>query len=223
MTSNKMTVDFSSGNVDEALKHNLSDELKRTFKNINSLPLSEEDKKDMIENEIAIYKNKQGITLNRLTEINEVLNIRNKLISDLSFISSLKYEDIYSHNIVRIYSICWQLIRFFNCKHINLAKNNYIWTNPKTTYKYELKIDSSFSYEGCKKLLTKMESEISSIDNKSKTTIEYSTINEIFNVSSLLSAETRTILTDERLSLFFFGDIVEDLKNEMKTEENNNE
>jgi len=38
-----------------------------------------------------------------------------------------------------------------------------------------------------------------------------------------LSAEIRTILTDERLSLFFFGDIVEDLKNEMKTEENNND
>lgn len=221
MTNKKITVDFSSDNINEAIKNNFSDDLKRTFKNINSLPISEEDKKEMIESEIAIYKNKQGMTLNRLTEINEVLNIRNKLVNDISFISSLKYEDIYSYNIVNIYSICWQLIRFFNCKHINLAKNNYIWTNPKTTYKYEIKTESSFSYEGCKKLLAKMKDEISSIDNKSKTTIDYSTINEIFNVSSLLSAEIRTILTDERLSLYFFGDIVEHLKNEIKTEDNN--
>lgn len=223
MTSNKMTVDFSSGNVEEALKHNLSDELKRTFKNINSLPISEEDKKEMIESEIAIYKNKQIITLNRLSEINEILNIRKNLISDISFVSSLKFEDIYPNNIVNIYSVCWHLLRFFNYKHINLAKNNYIFTDSKTTYKYELKTASSFSYDGCKKILTKMKDEIANVDNKSQKSIGYSTIDDLFNVASLLSAEIRIILTNERLSLYFFGDIVEDLKNEIKIEGNGDE
>lgn len=223
MTNKKITVDFSSDNINDAIQYNLSDELKRTFKNINSLPISEEDKKEMIESEITIYKNKQNITLNRLSEINKVLNIRNNLISEVSFISSLKFEDIYPNNIVNIYSVCWNLLRFFNYKHINLADNNYIFTDPKTTYKYEVKVASSFSYEGCKKILTKMKDEIANVDNKSQESIGYSTIYDLFNVASLLSAEIRIILTNERLSLYFFGDIIEDLKKEIKTEDNNNE
>lgn len=216
MKNKKLVVaDFIKSNTE--IKPNNVKELEAKIKHFDSLPIKNEIKDELINNEINILLSKQKITIEHIEKLKNMNNMKNIITKDITYIFSINFESIYFNNVLKIYSTLYHLLRFYQSKILKLnSLNNKIVIDGSIHIVHTSK---NFNYDGCKEILNRLKPEMEEVNNKEKDSVLYSTIHALFDVITLLNAHTSDVLTSKELSYFYFGEDNEEIAEIIKKSE----
>lgn len=219
---------FSFGDVQEiedASIYEESQKLLYSVENINALPIREDQKELLIQQEIKLFNTRRNIDIQKVQHISELYLLPKLLFKEITLIVNVDFENIYHTNVISIYNALFTVIRYLKYKTNSLENNkNHIYYKDKV---YTRKVNNIIDFEQLESNLRNVRPEIISIDNGSRDNISYQVVGSIFEMTKSVKAFLTEIYFSEPLSYEYFGKFKEEelktLKNTLQQEKKDND